>query len=397
MDSRIEMAVKLAREYKFQGYHCSEATIRAVPKALGIEISEDVIKASCAFFGGGGSTGGRCGVIESCLVIISMLYGRLDSEQSDYEVKVLAAELMKRYKAKFGSLNCCDIKPNEVKKFGEDFGCQRVYEEGAKLASQLLIDAPRILSETDPVRFAMKQNEESLTKLFSSLEGFSDHLLRYVDNNLPDMYDLNYFEYDEIPTDDEIASAIEYQKKRGDKFIKLESRKPLPKETVDKFGFEAWADYCMLLTKGSSSYWTKNTNIVVKNLKNDDIADDIIAFENENYGPVYGLDFNDRKMKHWLDKAQAGEKINFYAAYLDGKIVGNMYIYKTKDYASIDGLTVSPEYRNQYIATTLLAKAIEDAGVSVFLHADSEDTPKDMYAKLGFEVVDTKYNANIRW
>ena len=144
---RIARARELAHNYKLQGYHCSESIIRAVPQALDIEISEDVVKAACGFFGGGGGTGGRCGVIESCLIIISMIYGRLDSTTSDQDIRDLALELMKRFKEKFGSINCGEIKPKEVAKFGEEFGCMRIYEEGAELVTTLLLEADEILQK----------------------------------------------------------------------------------------------------------------------------------------------------------------------------------------------------------------------------------------------------------
>ena len=144
---KLEKVKQLAREYKQMGYHCSEATIRAVPAVLGIDISEDVVKAATSFFGGGGGTKDRCGIIESCLIIISMLYGRLDPETSDQDIRDLSEELMKRYQEKFSSIYCRDIKPPEVEKFGEDFGCQRVYEEGAALVTELLLDANEILKK----------------------------------------------------------------------------------------------------------------------------------------------------------------------------------------------------------------------------------------------------------
>lgn len=144
-EEKIEKAASLAHEYKLQGYHCSESIIRAVPQALGIELSDDVIKAATAFFGGGGGTRGRCGVIESCLIICSMLYGRLDAVTDDQPLRDLATELMKRFNAKFGSINCATIKAGEVEKYGEEYGCMRIYEEGARLVTELLLDADKII------------------------------------------------------------------------------------------------------------------------------------------------------------------------------------------------------------------------------------------------------------
>lgn len=146
-EEKIKKARELAHEYKLQGYHCSESIIRAVPEALGIKLTDETIKAATAFFGGGGGTGGRCGVIESCLIIISILYGRLESQISDECIRILAAELMIRFKKHFGTFQCCEIKPKEVAKYGEEYGCMRTYEEGAELVAQLLLDAPKLLAK----------------------------------------------------------------------------------------------------------------------------------------------------------------------------------------------------------------------------------------------------------
>ena len=147
-EEKIARARELAHNYKLQGYHCSESIIRAVPEAIGLKLSDDVVKAACGFFGGGGGTGGRCGVIESCLIIISMLYGRLDSETSDQDIRVLSLELMQRFTKHFGTKQCCEIKPKEIANFGEEYGCMRIYEEGAELVTKLLLEADEILAKS---------------------------------------------------------------------------------------------------------------------------------------------------------------------------------------------------------------------------------------------------------
>ena len=147
MDERIIKARKLAEQYKLQKYHCSESIIRAVPEALGFEVSDDVIKAACAFFAGGGGTKGRCGVFESCMMLMSLLYGRMTPAESDNDLRILSEELVKRFTEKFGSLNCADIKPAEIERYGEDFSCMRIYRDGAELVAQLLIDAPELLNK----------------------------------------------------------------------------------------------------------------------------------------------------------------------------------------------------------------------------------------------------------
>jgi spore maturation protein CgeE len=57
---------------------------------------------------------------------------------------------------------------------------------------------------------------------------------------------------------------------------------------------------------------------------------------------------------------------------------------------------VLPEYQRRGIGTTILKYLIDTAlsmGVEgIYLVADEDDTPKEMYRKLGFEKVDESYS-----
>ena len=72
-----------------------------------------------------------------------------------------------------------------------------------------------------------KRMEEAYAFVFSVKRSVSEHLFRYEDNELPDKYDHNFFEYIGQPTDEEFRKAVEYQKERGDTFIKLAGDEPL--------------------------------------------------------------------------------------------------------------------------------------------------------------------------
>ena len=50
------------------------------------------------------------------------------------------------------------------------------------------------------------------------------------------------------------------------------------------------------------------------------------------------------------------------------------------------------DYRKQYIATSLIAYIREThPGTALLLHADDGDSPKEMYLKMGFRIVDRLY------
>ena len=75
-------------------------------------------------------------------------------------------------------------------------------------------------------------------------------------------------------------------------------------------------------------------------------------------------------------------------------LVGDCYIFASDGYVCMDGLLVDEDFRHQYIAMTLMkhiAEKAQERGEILYLHADSEDTPKELYAKMGFQAVDKLY------
>lgn len=142
----ISEAGRLAVEYKHMGYHCSESIVRAVPRALGLPEDPSLVRAACGFFGGGGGTGDRCGIIDVGIMLISALYGRLHPLQDENNIRVLVKCLTDRFTERFSGIYCRDIKPAAVARCGTEMGCEETYAAGASLLAELLLDADQILS-----------------------------------------------------------------------------------------------------------------------------------------------------------------------------------------------------------------------------------------------------------
>ena len=119
--------------------------VRAIPEALGLTVDADVIRSACGFFGGGGGTGGRCGIIEVGIILISLLYGRMHPLQSEQAARTLVSTLIDRFEKEFGSTLCSEIKPAAIQKFGPVIGCEENYIKGASLVTRLLLEADDIL------------------------------------------------------------------------------------------------------------------------------------------------------------------------------------------------------------------------------------------------------------
>lgn len=130
--------------------------------------------------------------------------------------------------------------------------------------------------------------------------------------------------------------------------------------------------------------WKTNPDVSIKTPD----ADQLEQHELKYYGPLYGDDFTVRNNRNLR------EKLTYLGAYLGGKLVGDCYIFASDGYVCMDGLLVDEDFRHQYIAMTLMkhiAEKAQERGEILYLHAASEDTPKELYAKMGFQAVDKLY------
>lgn len=227
--------------------------------------------------------------------------------------------------------------------------------------------------------------EESFIRLFCNRFKFSNNLIKYEDDCIFDMYDHNYFKHNSHVTLDEVLKAYQFQYDNYLDYLKFISKEKINKKIINALDLESSTILTMLFT-GNINKFKVNKDIKIKriNLK------ELNQIELKHYGKVYGEDFIRRRNKEFIRLSKQNPNFVYYGVYLNNKIVGECHSYTHKDYTCIDSLLVDDKYRNQYIATTLL-KYIIDKNKYVYLHADQDDTPKDMYKKLGFKTIDKSY------
>ena len=231
--------------------------------------------------------------------------------------------------------------------------------------------------ESSEIMIETRIIEEKIRQLFSVKKPFSEHFSKWEDDLLPDKYDHNCFEYSAQPSKEEFRKALDYQKNLGASFIKLEGDAPLD----DDFGLEKSITATMVL-KNKACQWKQNSDLVFRAPTLPELTD----IEVKHYGKVYGEDFCRRNMARLFDK------FTYHGAYIGNHLVGACYSYTDDNMTCIDGLIVDEDFRKQYIATSLIAHIKElHPNDTLLLHADMEDTPKDMYIKMGFEIVDKLY------
>ena len=101
--NKKERATRLFAE----GYVCSQAVLAVYAELFGLTY-ESAIKVASAFGGGLARKAEVCGAITGALMVIGLMHGSTDLEDSESKEKTYAIsqELMRRFEEKLGSIKC---------------------------------------------------------------------------------------------------------------------------------------------------------------------------------------------------------------------------------------------------------------------------------------------------
>ena len=246
----------------------------------------------------------------------------------------------------------------------------------------------------------IRKAERSFKMLFSQKYAFSEHLEKWQDDDLYDMYDHNQFvPLLDDPTDKELEQAIAYQHQLGRGFLKLDTREKLDEALTERFSLEKCCTETMLLQNKQKNIeaWKCNPDVVIHDSASSDILADLLQIDIETFASDYGEDFIRRRDARYVKKAMEIQGFHYYVAYLDRKPAGSCYACAIDGYVVMDALVVREAFRKRYVATTLMKHIASQFKEEMFLHADADDTPKEMYRKMGFETVDELYEYLKMW
>ena len=246
----------------------------------------------------------------------------------------------------------------------------------------------------------VRKAEQSFKQLFSQKRAFSEHLEKWQDDDLYDMYDHNQFApLVDDPTDKELEQAIAYQHQLGRGFLKIDTREKLDEVLIKRFSLEECCTETMLLRnkKENMARWKDNPDVIIYDSASGDVLADLLKIDIETFASDYGEDFIRRRDARYVKKAMKIPGFHYYVAYLYGKPAGACYAYEIDGYVVMDALVVREAFRKRYVATTLMKHIASQFKEEMFLHADADDTPKEMYRKMGFETVDELYEYLKMW
>lgn len=225
-------------------------------------------------------------------------------------------------------------------------------------------------------------------------ERCSQTMCRWYSNVRPNQINNNFFLPDVPPTCLDIDTAIDLQKRRGLNYVMIRMFQPMDPELQEMFSFEEDVTNVMVLLNNCSAGWKENPGIEIRDIQTHDISSDLLDVSSvpEAYRTAAY-----QNMQMVLKAAKEDPNYHWLGAYQDGQYTASVYALCHNDFVEVDDLWVKEEYRNQYIATTLLKYIASQYGGRVYLHASASATPRKMYARMGFETVETIYDYYLEW
>lgn len=244
---------------------------------------------------------------------------------------------------------------------------------------------------TDEAR--IRACEEAYIRCFS-IPRKEGNMISYENPALPDMYDHNFFKISTELERETRSHLIEKLYKEacqsGKKFLHIAADVPLSGERAEKEHLGAY-----ILRSTDDLNWEVRTDCHFIKVKDKEGIKALTEFDIAEEGGIYGEDFCRRRAVCRGKVYQSEAACDCYLCYIGEELVGKCDLFIDQGTAKIEDFVVKEAFRRKQIGTTILAYLIQEAaskGAStLYLCADEEDTPKEMYLKLGFEKVTDFY------
>lgn len=237
-------------------------------------------------------------------------------------------------------------------------------------------------------------NDYERTLFGAVKEQFNDNLYRWYSGVRPDHYNSNFFTPISDLTRMDVLAAVAFQKHRGINEVMFSTNYPVDLSIMDGYDCVEYSAHVMAMLSDRSHLWQTNEGVEIRDIQTHDISADILDVSDV---PQQHQEAAYRNMKMVLEVAKTHPEYHWLCAYKDGKRVGTAYAVEHNGFVEMDDLWVAEEYRHQRIATTIMKHIVDHFGGIVYLHATANATSKDMYAKMGFEIVETVYEYYLEW
>lgn len=111
---KVKSVEEQAKEYFVNGYHCSEAVLKAFNEHYDLKLDSKALRMATGFGAGFGKAKCSCGSLTGGVLVLGTLYGRTSPKKDDGLVFDLSKELHDKFTSKFKN-SCCRVLSKEVK------------------------------------------------------------------------------------------------------------------------------------------------------------------------------------------------------------------------------------------------------------------------------------------
>lgn len=214
--------------------------------------------------------------------------------------------------------------------------------------------------------------------------------VQYEDELLPDMYKHNFLAVRKSVAPHRIerliGQALSEAKNKKKDFLRIEMLcgQEYPGAVKEHLGAYQYPldEEPVWVTRNDCEIKKIETPVMVEQLAELDLAHDRVRC---------GEDFCLRRARRRGQVYMSEKSCDSYLCYQNGIPVGNCDLFLSGDTAKIEDFAVLPDFQHQGIGTTLLYSMISTAKTAgakiIYLCADEEDSPREMYLKLGFRKV----------
>lgn len=218
---------------------------------------------------------------------------------------------------------------------------------------------------------------------------------RFRDSLIPDMYDYNFtYVYEGISNVDLlklISSEMEHSRSEGADFCKFCMDFPVSEELKLPEGME----------KGIVGYYVfdiqhldglkLSDEVVIRTVNNPQRGNDVYKIDQQMSAGKLSEDFIRRSAKRRTSIYTSDGPINCFVCYLGEEPIGSCDLMIKNGTAKIEEFCVVPSMQRKGYGTAILRELIDRADIcgadTIYLCTDEDDTPKDMYTKVGFTKV----------
>jgi spore maturation protein CgeE len=225
----------------------------------------------------------------------------------------------------------------------------------------------------------------------------NENIIRFRDNELPDMYYHNFI-YITRPLDysdlkgviqEEISLRLSEKSKRCNILLNF---------ALDSSVLYALNEQAEISTNGYYSFDISNFSrlntvpgCIVKKVVNQEMVEDILYSDLLHDEKRLGRDFCTRRCYRRGKVYTSDKGVDSYVCYHNGEIIGSCDFFIYKGTAKIEDFAVIPSYQRKGYGTTiiktLIDTAIKEKCHTIYLLTDEEDTAKEMYQKIGFNKI----------